>query len=54
MCIRDSCYYVSEAAAVPSGLTVRVEGGNGACRQTFLPRHGSLPPQDLARIKEAV
>ena len=47
------CYYVSEAAAAPAGLTVRVEGGNGACRQTFLPRHPALPPQDLAQIKEA-
>jgi len=51
-CFCQHCYYVSEAAAAPAGLTVRVEGGNSACRQTFLPRHSSLPPQDLARIKE--
>jgi hypothetical protein len=52
-CFCHHCYYVSEAAAAPAGLTVRVEGGNGACRQTFLPRHPALPPQDLAQIKEA-
>lgn len=44
------CYFVSEAMAAPSGLTVRVEGGAGACRQTFGPR-GSTPPQDLSAIK---
>lgn len=52
-CFCQHCYYVSEAAAGPAGLTVRVEGGNGACRQTFLPRDAALPPQDLSRIKEA-
>jgi hypothetical protein len=52
-CFCQHCYYVSEAAAAPAGLTVRVEGGNGACRQTFLPRAVGLPPQDLGRIKEA-
>jgi hypothetical protein len=49
----EHCYYVSEAAAAPAGLTVRVEGGNGACRQIFMRRDPALPPQDLARIKEA-
>ena len=53
-CFCQHCYYVSEAAAAPADLTVRIEGGNGACRQTFLPRHPALPPQDLAQIKEAV
>ena len=52
-CFCQHCYYVSEAAAAPAGLTVRVDGGNGVCRQTFLPRHSSLPPQDLSQIKEA-
>ncbi len=52
-CFCQHCYYVSEAAAESAGLTVRVEGGNGACRQVFLARHPSLPPPDLARIKEA-
>ena len=53
-CFCQHCYYVSEAMAAPAGLTVRVEGGNGACRQTFLPRDPTLSPQDLAQIKEAV
>ena len=52
-CFCQHCYYVSEAAAAPAGLTVRIEGGNGACRQTFLPRQPGLPPQDFTRIKEA-
>ena len=47
------CYYVSEAMAAPAGLTVRVEGGNGACRQAFLARQAAATPQDLAQIKEA-
>ncbi|HOX57556.1 MAG TPA: hypothetical protein P5205_02370 [Candidatus Paceibacterota bacterium] len=52
-CFCEHCYYVSEAMAAPAGLTVRIEGGNGACRQTFLQRGPGLPPQDMARIKEA-
>jgi hypothetical protein len=52
-CFCQHCYYVSEAAAASAGLAVRVEGGNGACRQAFLPRHSALLPQDLAQIKEA-
>ena len=52
-CLCQHCFYVSEAAAAPAGLTVRVEGGNGICRQTFLPRDPALPPQDLAQIQEA-
>jgi len=47
------CYWVSETMAAPAGFTVRVEGGNGACRQTFLPRASAPPPQDAAQIKEA-
>ena len=52
-CFCQHCYYVSEAAAAPAGLAVRVEGGNGTCRQTFVRRTPELPPQDLARIREA-
>ena len=52
-CFCQHCYYVSEAVAAPAGFTVRIEGGNGACRQTFTPRQLAPPPQDLARIKEA-
>lgn len=49
----QQCYFVNEAIAAPAGLTVRVVGGNGACRQTFQPRDPTLPPQDLAAIREA-
>ena len=52
-CFCQHCYYVSEAVAAPAGLTVRIEGGNGACRQTFLERQTGQSPQDLTRIKEA-
>ena len=51
-CFCQHCYYVSEAAAAPAGLTVRVEGGNGACRQTFVALRAEAAPQDLAQIKE--
>jgi hypothetical protein len=40
--------------AAAAGLTVRVDGGNGSCRQTFHRRDAGLPPQDLSHIKEAV
>ena len=46
-CFCQHCYYVSEAMAAPAGLTVRVEGGNGACRQTFMARQAEAPPQDF-------
>ena len=52
-CFCQHCYYVSEAAAAPAGLTVRVEGGNGTCWQTFVARQADLAAQDLGRIKEA-
>jgi len=51
-CFCQHCYFVSEAMAGPAGLTVRVEGGNGYCLQTFARRTANLPPQDLAQIKE--
>ena len=52
-CFCQHCYFVSEAMASPAGLTVRVAGGNGACRQTFQRRAAGVPEQDLAEIKEA-
>jgi hypothetical protein len=51
-CFCQHCYFIGEAMAAPAGLTVRVEGGNGSCRQTFLRRNAVSVPQDLARIKE--
>jgi hypothetical protein len=47
------CYFVSEAMAEKAGLTVRVEGGNGSCRQCFFPRSAGIAPQDISNIKEA-
>jgi hypothetical protein len=52
-CFCQHCYFINEAMAAPAGFTVRVEGGNGACRQTIRRRAATLPPQDLARITEA-
>ncbi|MDD5704501.1 MAG: hypothetical protein PHR35_01145 [Kiritimatiellae bacterium] len=51
-CFCRHCYFVSEAIAAPAGLTVLVEGGNGQCRQTFLPRQTGLPRQRLGDIRE--
>jgi hypothetical protein len=52
-CFCEHCYYLAEAMAKPAGLTVRIEGGNGQCRQVFLKREAQIPPQDLSRIREA-
>ena len=52
-CFCQHCHFISEAMAAPAGLTVRIEGGNGSCRQKFSPRAVGTAPQDLAQIKEA-
>ena len=52
-CFCQHCYFISEAMAAPAGLTVRIEGGNGSCRQKFFPRAAATAPQDLTQIKEA-
>ena len=51
-CFCQHCYFVSEAMASPAGLTVRVAGGNGSCRQTFSRRSAFAHEQDLAQIEE--
>ena len=51
-CFCQHCYFVTEAMAAPAGFTVRIEGGNGACRQTIFPRAAAESPQDFARIQE--
>jgi hypothetical protein len=53
-CFCQHCYFVSEAMAGPAGLTVRITGGNGSCRQTFFRRDAVVPEQDLAQIQEAL
>ena len=52
-CFCQQCYFLNEAIAAPAGFTVRVDGGNGSCRQTFLPRDAGTAPQDLNAIREA-
>ena len=52
-CFCQHCYFISEAMAAPAGLSVRIEGGNGSCRQMFLRKDAAPAPQDFARIKEA-
>lgn len=52
-CFCQHCYFISEAMAAPAGFTVRIEGGNGSCRQKFLPRESAPAPQDIAQISEA-
>jgi hypothetical protein len=52
-CFCQHCYFVSDAIGHAAGIAVRVQGGNGSCRQTFLPRSGAHDPQDLQQIREA-
>jgi len=52
-CFCQHCYFISEAMAAPAGFAVRIEGGNGSCRQSFIRKEANLPPQDLGNIKEA-
>jgi hypothetical protein len=47
------CYFVSSAMAEPARLKVRVDGGNGACRQIFSAISPGDAPQDLSQIQEA-
>lgn len=51
-CFCQQCYFISDAMAAPAGFTVRIEGGSGTCRQTFLRRDAAAGPQELSRIKE--
>ena len=51
-CFCQQCYFVNEAIAAPAGFTIRVAGGNGSCRQTFLTRDSGAPSQDLSEIRE--
>ncbi len=51
-CFCQHCHFMNEAMAAPAGLTARVTGGNGSCRQTFLRGDASVHEQDLSQIKE--
>ena len=52
-CFCQHCYFISEAMAAPAGLTVRIEGGNGVCRQKFLRKDPAIATQNFSQIKEA-
>lgn len=47
------CYHLGQARAGEAGLTLRLTGGNGACRHTFATAAAALPPQDMQAIAEA-
>lgn len=50
-CFCQHCYYVSEAIAEQADMTVRVDGGNGSCRQRFFLRNCNEPTQDIDAIR---
>jgi len=52
-CFCQQCFFINDGIAAPAGLTVRVEGGNGSCRQTFLLLEADVPLQNLDDIREA-
>jgi hypothetical protein len=47
------CYILGETRAAAAGFAMRLEGGNGSCRQTFATVSECQPPQDLGAIREA-
>lgn len=47
------CYHLGQARAEAAGLTMRLQGGNGACRHVYATAAAALPPQALADIAEA-
>ena len=47
------CYFVSQAIGEPAGISVRIEGGDGACRQEFIAGT-ECEPQVLSAIKECL
>lgn len=44
------CYFTSEAAGRGAAVTVRLEGGGGSCRQTFIPLSAVTSQQQLEDI----
>ncbi len=51
-CFCEHCYFISQAMAQPAGFTVRIEGGNGRCHQTFQRASIDAPRQQLSAIEE--
>jgi hypothetical protein len=52
-CFCQHCYFAGNATAQAAGMALRVEGGNGSCRQTIFAAASEAPPQDLNAIREA-
>jgi hypothetical protein len=52
-CFCQHCYFVSDAVGEAANVTVRIQGGNGSCRQVFLKRDQAVAAQDLSKILEA-
>jgi hypothetical protein len=51
-CYCQHCYFISEAMGAAAGITVRVAGGNGKCRQVFQRRGNGMTEQDISKIRE--
>ncbi len=47
------CYYLGQARASEAGMEMRLCGGNGSCRHTYVKRGVGLPSQEMSEIKEA-
>lgn len=47
----EHCFHLGSARANASGLTMRLEGGGGQCRQTFF-NSSEVPPQDMNAIRK--
>jgi len=52
-CFCQHCWFIGEAMSAEAGFTLRVDGGNGSCRQVFQKADPALPPQEISAIKEA-
>lgn len=47
------CYHLGVARAETAGLTMRLAGGNGACRHTYAQPGVFVAPQEMSAIAEA-
>ncbi len=46
------CYFLGSARAEAAGLEMRLHGGDGSCRHTFVKPEAKLPLQDMAEIRK--
>jgi hypothetical protein len=47
------CFHLGTARAREAGVTMRLQGGNGACCHTFARADTPLPPQEMSAIATA-